>query len=174
MLLAAPEGWASVFRFNRDRPRELNIWNVLDPIATSTINLWSALLIVAGTLIACWWMARFDPRSQAVAPAFLALLAWAFFLGKVYSPQYSLWIVALLAYVGASRPLAVAFMAVDVGYFAASFVVIRLGSVGASGWFFDQVLWPTMLVREGALLVVAGSALWLAGRTRPAAALNVT
>ena len=174
VFLATPDGWAHVFRFNRDRPRELNIWNAFDPIATSSINLWSAVLLVVGVLLCIGWIARSPSPAAAVAPTFLALLAWAFFLGKVYSPQYSLWIVVLLAYVGASRALSISFIAVDVAYFVCSFVVLYLGGVGASDWFFDQVLWPATLVREAALVGVAGWGLWAAGRRDPSGALQMT
>ena len=174
VFLAAPDGWAHVFRFNRDRPRELNIWNAFDPIATSTVNLWSAVLLVVGVVVAVWWVARARDPASALAPTFLALLAWAFFLGKVYSPQYSLWIVVLLAYVGAARSLSISFIAIDVVYFTCSFVVLYLIGVGASDWFFDQVLWPAALVREAALVAIAGWALWSAGRSEPAEALQMT
>jgi hypothetical protein len=173
VMLAAPEGWAYFFRFNRDRPRELNIWNAFDPIATSTVNLWSGVLLLAGVVVAVWWTARAPRPPAAVAPAFLALLAWAFFLGKVYSPQYSLWIVVLLAYVGAARALTISFIAVDVAYFVASFVVLYLVGVGASDWFFDEVLWPAALIREAALVGVAVWALRRAGRSEPVQALQV-
>ena len=173
ILLAAPDRWMHVFIFNRERPREVNIWNAFDPIATSTINLWSGILIVIGVAVAIWWVIRAAAPAEALAPTFLALLAWAFFLGKVYSPQYSLWIVVLLAFVGASRALSISFIAVDVGYFAASFAILHLATVGASDWFFDQVLWPAALVREAVLLVVAGWALRQVGRTEAAGALKV-
>jgi uncharacterized membrane protein len=173
ILLAAPDRWMHVFRFNRDRPREVNIWNAFDPIATPTINLLSGILVVIGVAVAIWLVARAPASGSVVPAAFLAVLAWFFFLSKVYSPQYSLWIVVLLAYVGASRALSLSFIAVDVGYFVASFVILHLATVGASDWFFDQVLWPAALVREAALLMVAAWALRAAGRDEPAGALQV-
>jgi uncharacterized membrane protein len=173
VFLAAPDGWAHVFRFNRDRPRELNIWNAFDPIETATVNRWSAVLLVAGLLVAVVCVAAWSKRARPVAPVFLALLAWAFFLSKVYSPQYSLWIVVLLAYVGVSRALSISFIAVDVVYFIASFVVLYLiGNQELSGWFFDEVLWPAALVREAFLAGLAAWGLWIAGRARPPEALE--
>ncbi len=86
------------------------------------------------------------------------MLTWFFFVGKVYSPQYGLWIVALLAVIGAAPALAVAWSAADLFCFAAGFVSLGLGKYGeeAQQWFADHGFLPATALREGMLLVVVG------------------
>ena len=90
------------------------------------------------------------------------MLAWFFFVGKVYSPQYGLWIVVLLALIGAAPTLAVAWSAADLFYFAGSFVTLELWRYGeeAQRWFADHGLLPATALREGMLLVVVGWCLY--------------
>ena len=90
-----------------------------------------------------------------------AALAWFFFTGKVYSPQYGLWIVVILAVVGASTALAVAWSMMDLAYFGVSFITLGLDHFGteAREWFVEYTLEPAAVLREGMLLLVA---LWCA------------
>jgi hypothetical protein len=165
------DGWRHFFALNRERPHELNLWNLFDGLGLSTdqVNLYSGLLLAAG-LIACAAIAGVArPRDSGRAgdtllPATLAAVGWFFFVNKVYSPQYSLWLVALLALCGAPPALAVAFWGVDVAYFVTSFVVIQLAVTGDpnSVWFGDQVLWPSMVVREATILAIVA---WAVART---------
>jgi hypothetical protein len=84
------------------------------------------------------------------------------FVGKVYSPQYGLWIVAMLAVIGAAPALAVAWSAADLFYFVASFVTLGLWKYGdeAQQWFADHGFLTATALREGMLLVVAGWCLY--------------
>jgi hypothetical protein len=80
------------------------------------------------------------------------------FRRKVYSPQYGLWFVVLLALIGAAPALAVAWSAADLFYFAAGFVLLGLWRYGedAQQWFADYGFLPTTALREGMLLIVVG------------------
>jgi hypothetical protein len=157
VLLLAPTGWWYFFQFNADRDREMNLWTFFDPswLSTAEINHVSALLLLWG-LGVLFLLQRRSP-SGAWLPAGCAMLAWFFFVSKVYSPQYSLWVVVLLAVMGASLALAVAWSAVDLLYFAGHFVWLGLIQYGdAQGWFVKHGLEPATVLREGMLLIVAG------------------
>lgn len=157
VLLLSPGGWWHFFAYNAERRGEIGLWALFDPawLSTDEINRVSVLLVLWGLVVLLVLQRRSPPGSWLLACP--ALLAWFFFLGKVYSPQYSLWIVVLLAVVGASAVLAVAWSALDVLYFAASFVMLGLVQYGdAAGWFLDHALEPAAILREGMLLVVIG------------------
>lgn len=163
LLLLAPEAWSHFFSFNAAREGDLNAFTLffgLEPSSVGTMNRLSFLAVAVGlaALLALQWRSE---RTDTWLLACPALLAWFFLWGKVYSPQYALWIVALLAVVGASTALAVAWSATDVLYFAASFVTLGLERFGeAQGWFVGHALVPSAFLREGMLLVVV---LWCAG-----------
>lgn len=72
----------------------LNIVSPLDGV----VGLGSELLFVAGYLYAIWlqWRGKLD-----IAQVSIALLLVFIATGKVFSPQYLIWLVPLLAYTGA-------------------------------------------------------------------------
>jgi uncharacterized membrane protein len=147
--------WAFLFRYNVQRPRAVNLWNLFDSLHWSThrINVLSAALLIAGlagVLLALRRGAGGSAGRAAIAPAFVAILAWSLFISKVYSPQYGLWIVAALAIAGAPVALLVAFAAADVAYYAASLEQLHL----QSHRFYDNVLLPSAGVRELILLAI--------------------
>jgi hypothetical protein len=68
------------------------------------------------------------------------------------------------AVVGAAPALAVAWSAMDLAYFAASFVTLGLLRYGdAAGWVVEHALEPAAVLREGTLLLVVG---WCSLRMR--------
>lgn len=169
------ESWLYFFRFNQNRPREVNFWNFFDPLRLSLeqINFWSAALLALGVLLisfVLWrgWRRAVGRPMDLLLPAALAAVAWFFWINKVYSPQYSLWLMALLALLAAPPALAVAFASVDLLYFAASFIVLYLDSSinPAKQWFFDQGVIHAMMLREAviaAIIVFALARLWRGG-----------
>lgn len=167
---ALREGWLYFFRFNQARPLELNGWTLLARwgLSTARINGTSALLLALGLAILALLIVVTRRRAGEEAGDLLLLatlvaLGWWFFVNKVYSPQYSLWLIALLALAGAPARLGAAFAGIDVGYYVASFIALRLGlqDSPATGWWHDRVLLPAMVVREASILVII---LWGARR----------
>ena len=157
LLILRPRAWLYFFETNRTRGREVNLWNFFDGwgFSTEQINAGSAVLLAVGLVMLM--LVQWRGISGAWLPACCAILAWFFFVNKVYSPQYSLWIVVLLAAIGAAPALAVAWSAVDLLYFAASFLILGLEQFGDPvGWFYIHGLFPAMALREGMLLIVAG------------------
>jgi hypothetical protein len=161
LLVVAPGAWWYFFQFNAERGREWNLWIFFDRFTLSAqqINLLSAALLAAGLVALLIMQWRAPPGAWLLACC--AAMGWFFFVGKVYSPQYGLWIVALLAVIGASAALAVAWSAVDLLYFGAGFVFLGLSQYGeAQQWFAQHGFVPATALREGVLLVVVGWCIW--------------
>jgi uncharacterized membrane protein len=163
------DSWLHFFRFNQQRPREVNFWNFFDPLQLTIpqINFLSALLLALGIaalllVMGYSWLRGSGRGRDLVLPAALAAIAWFFFINKVYSPQYSLWLAVLMALMAAPPTLMVAFAAVDIGYFAASFMILHLmtSQNPAKDWFYAQAMYPSMVLREAIILVIIGWAIW--------------
>ena len=177
------EGWRYFFRFNQERPREVNVWNLVElagiPLTTAQINRLSALLLLAGigaivaVMVAAGRRAgRTTPAGDRLLPAALSALGWWFFVNKVYSPQYSLWLLVLLALLGAPPALGVSFAAVDLAYFVASAATLYLAWSNSPVFdrFYQLALVPAMVVREGLILAIVVWAAWrVVHPTRPEA-----
>jgi hypothetical protein len=150
VLLLAPAGWWHFFGFNRTRGSELKLYTLFDAWQPSVpeINRWFLVLFAVGLLVVLG--AQWGRPRGSWLPACCAMLAWFFFASKVYSPQYSLWIVVLLAVIGASPALAVAWSAVDLLYFVAVFARLGLLQYGdAQGWFLEHALEPARCCARG-------------------------
>lgn len=101
VALAAPVGWLRFFELSRERPSD---WDALTSVAmrvtgwaptVATLNLVTAFVFVAGAAgIAA--VARRDPPGTWHLAA-LPLLAVFLLSSKVYSPQFSLWLLPLFA-----------------------------------------------------------------------------
>lgn len=162
VLLLAPAGWWYFFTFNARRERDWNLWMFFDPswFSTEEINRLVILLLLCGLVVLLLLQWRLSSRAEELCPTWLlagcALLACFFFVNKVYSPQYGLWIVVLLAVIGAAPALAVAWSAVDLFYFVAGFVTLGLWQFGedVQHWFVSHGYLPATALREGMLLIV--------------------
>jgi uncharacterized membrane protein len=126
----APGPWSTFFRFNTHRPAD---WDSLWFVACQRLHggtgcSWSpglvnilsaaALVVVAGVV----WFARRarDPDFPAWTFAFPLLVAFLL-TGKVYSPQYSLWLLPWFALALPSPGLFIAFELADVAVFLTRF-----------------------------------------------------
>jgi hypothetical protein len=199
--LAVRDGWKWFFTYNSQRDAGASLWTLIPHVhlAISTVNALSAGLTALGLLAVMLAMARTGGGAETGAGAvpeagrgtetatgtggggrqrsplpigLVAIVAWFFFVNKVYSPQYGLWVVALLALAGAPTALVVAFAGVDVFGYMASFMTLNLATNHPAAFadFNAQVHKPAIALRELALLaVVAWSASRLVGLGRPRA-----
>jgi hypothetical protein len=112
------KGWTWFFQYNEKRPPEISVYHYLSPsdLGTAGVNRVSAIalgaIVVALLLVTARRFAAERSRSVLV-PAFGAAMLGFLFVNKVYSPQYTLWVMAVLALLGAPLALAAAFAAVD-------------------------------------------------------------
>ena len=86
---------------------------------------------------------------------------------KIFSPQYAFWIVFALALLRTPWPLGTALMAVDIGHFAVSFLILyssRFNSGELIGWENAVLRTPLELARNVLVLVAIGYAVFTADR----------
>jgi uncharacterized membrane protein len=159
-MLLAPAGWWYFFAFNAARATDWNLWTsfvrIFFDLSTPEINLLSALLVLGGlvTLFVLQWRLPSSLGYRAWLPAGCAMLACFFLVNKVYSPQYDLWIVVLLAVMGAAPALVVMWSAADLVYFTV--VINWLRPDTNQQWFITNVLVPATALREVGLIIVIG------------------
>ena len=133
-FLAAPSSWLTFFRFNSQRCADFDslwaigwrVWNGLRDLpgggcpTTHRVNIASALTF--GALVALVWFLKARrwpdfPRWTLAFPIVVVFLL----TNKVYSPQYSLWLIPLFALALPSVRAFVAFSLADVGVFVTRF-----------------------------------------------------
>jgi hypothetical protein len=128
-MVPAFERWAEVFRFNAERPVDWgSLWFVgchaltgsLDCEPVRLVNALSVILFAAGAV----WVWRAKVAREPAVPRWtlgLPLIVLFLLTTKVYSPQYSLWLIPWFALVLPDLRLFVAFEAADVAVFATEF-----------------------------------------------------
>jgi uncharacterized membrane protein len=170
VAIAAPTGWWEFFRLNSERGADpdslynvvagLTGWSGFDGVLApgqppTVLNAVSAVLFALCCLAVAALVVKAPRRPRFAAVAFLVVAAFLL-TNKVWSPQYSLWLVplAVLAY-PRWRPL-LAWMAVDALVWAPR-MYYYLGT-DAKGlpapWFYGAVLLRDLAVVAIAVLVV--------------------
>lgn len=155
----APEGWGAWIDLNRDRSVD---WDTLwyaalqvgaAPLETSTTNALVAVTVVGGWVVIAWAGRRRAPSELwlLVVP----MLIWLLVAGKVYSPQFSVWLLPVLVLTKVDARLLWAVLAVDAAVFLTRFPF--LGSI--DGYEPSLPYWPfglAVAVRAVLLVVVIG------------------
>lgn len=170
VAIAAPDGWHEFYRRSRNRPADWDsLWAAADRLGaglltTTTVNAAVAVLLVAGgtlILVAGWRRLPPDRRHQLALP----LVAWFLVTGKVWSPQFSIWLLPLFALAWPGWAWWGAFAAADVAVtltrfpYLAGFVDGGLAGAWPPGPFTAAVLVRTVVV------VGAVAAWWRTTRT---------
>lgn len=135
LAFVAPEGWSRFFEVNRERGASWStLWAVADQLGgvaldRQALNRASALAFAAGALAVLVIGLR-RRRPATTWTLLLPLLAWFLVTNKVFSPQYDLWLVPLLALLlPRVAPFGV-FVVADLAVFAAEFGYLG----GRAGW----------------------------------------
>ncbi|HEX6262567.1 MAG TPA: glycosyltransferase 87 family protein [Actinomycetota bacterium] len=154
--LLAPERWSIFFRFSAERPADWDsLWHVTQrhlswPGSTEAVNLLSGLAF--GALAAGLWLAASRTRPGFPAWTFGFPLLVAFLItGKVYSPQFSLWLLPWFALALPHLPTFLAFSAAEVAVFVTRFRWFAEMAGQESGvpfWAFEAAI----LVRAAVLV----------------------
>jgi uncharacterized membrane protein len=126
VMLRAPDGWAEFLRLNRERPADWDsLWFYAQQtwgatLEVSRLNLLTAGLFVAGcAAIIAIGQRRLEPSEQW--RLLLPVLCWFLLTNKVYSPQFSIWLLPLMA-LALPRPATfAAFAMADLFVFAIRF-----------------------------------------------------
>lgn len=125
LALWAPQGWDTWLHLNSDRAVDWDtLWYLAlqlgaPPMGHAATNGLIALTVAVGWgLIA--WGGRHRPAEELWTLA-LPLLVWFLLAGKVYSPQFSLWLLPLMILLAVRARLLVAFLAADTAVFLTRF-----------------------------------------------------
>jgi uncharacterized membrane protein len=104
ILLLYPRGWSEFFRLNTTRGAgvdslyrvisDFTVWNGFSSV--ETLNTVSAALFAAAC-VAIAWVVLAAPRRPRLAQVCFLVVAVFLLTNKVWSPQYSLWLVPLAA-----------------------------------------------------------------------------
>lgn len=166
VALAAPESWLRFFELSRERPSD---WDALTTVAMSvtgwapdipTLNLVTAVLFVAGAVAVATVAVRRDPPATWHL-ASLPLLAVFLLSSKVYSPQFSLWLLPLLALAFPGWWAWAAFAVADLAVTATRFPYLaNYVDGGVPGAWPEEPFTTAVAVRAVVLAVVA----WLGWR----------
>jgi uncharacterized membrane protein len=150
-----PSGWWEFFRFNGARPADWDSgWILLcrhlsTCVPTKLINLFSIVLFVA--LVSWVWTAKRRrepdfPRWQLVFPILVLFLL----VGKVYSPQFSLWLLPWLVLVLPGPRRFLAFEAADLAVFLTRFSFF--GDLTGVGGLPRGAFETAVVIRAGVLI----------------------
>lgn len=157
--ILAPERWSFAFRFSSERgPTAGTLWHVGcralggegDCLSVGLVNALSLTLFVLGGGVV-WFVAR----NRAAATAWtlgLPLLVLLLLTSKVYSPQYSMWLLPWFALVLPDLRLFVLFEIADLAVFFAEFSWI--GAIASEPTPSILPLGMAVLARAGVLVAV--------------------
>ena len=170
VAIAAPTGWWEFFRLNSERGADpdslynvvagLTGWSGFDGVLApgeppSVLNAVSAVLFALCCLAVAVLVVKAPRRPRFAAIAFLVVAAFLL-TNKVWSPQYSLWLVplAVLAY-PRWRPL-LAWMAIDaLVWVPRMYYYLGTDAKGLPApWFYGAVILRDLAVVAVAVLVV--------------------
>ncbi len=161
VFLASPSGWLYFWQFNIDRGADLgSIWYVMSLAGIPVPNpgMWSLLLMVLGCLgiAALIFLAPRRPRVGQVAFLVVALFL---IVNKVYSPQYALWLLPLLALARPTWREWAIFNVAEIAYYFAIWGHLA-GTLHPGDGGPDRVYWLAVFLRIGVsvwLMVVVGN-----------------
>ncbi|AHI02113.1 glycosyltransferase family 87 protein [Kutzneria albida] len=125
-VLAGPEGWAASFQFQQQRPVDItanSLWfwgfrPYSDPSShgfQAAVNAWSPLLVVLSFAVALavgWWRYRRE-GVYPLLPVCASMLCGFLLLYRVFSPQYTLWLLPFFALVPVRWGWFVGFLVTD-------------------------------------------------------------
>jgi uncharacterized membrane protein len=155
--IAGTAGWWEFFRLSGARPADWDsVWSIGCRLAGCDQvipTIWLNALAAAVTVTAVWAAWTLKRRREPTFPRWqLAFPALVIFLlaGKVYSPQFSLWLLPWFALVERDLRRFVAFEVADVAVFLTrfSFFGELTGAGGTPRWVFE-----TAVVVRAAVLV---------------------
>jgi uncharacterized membrane protein len=162
-ILVAREEWWTFFKFNSQRGADFDsLWaiscgrvfvGIFDASCPSVplLNVMAGLLFAALAALTYWFTVRRNPNFPHWTFAF-PLVVLFLLTSKVYSPQYSLWILPFFALVLPNRWLFAAFTVTDMAVFVTRFS--WLGTLeGLAG--FSEEAFQTAIVLRALVLITA-------------------
>lgn len=151
VFLATPSGWLYFWQFNVARGADLgSIWYVLSLAGYPVQNpgVWSFVLMFLGCLgIAA--LVFLAPRRPRVGQVAFLVIALFLVVNKVYSPQYALWMLPLLALARPTWREWAIFNGAELVYYFAIWGHLA-GTLHPGDGSPDGVYWAAVFLRAGA------------------------
>src|SRR3954465_1680968 len=164
----ARRNWLWFFEYNSGRDNEPSLYTLFGAGRRDAIPLASGML--AASVLVCVFVFALSRRGLRVRAPIAAVMLVFFFFTRVWSPQYWLWIFAVLALAGAPTWIAAAASGAAVIDYIAAFGLLHLSAAGdyaQATWFYREVFIPDVAIR---CAVLAGSAIWAFRRAFPSQA----
>ncbi len=165
VAMAYYDGWWKFYSFSIDRPTERStVWAIAKTLVTDGTNptdatYWVppgsavALALIAALLLVAWLGLYAPVKPRLAQLAFLTVLAFLL-TTKVWSPQYSLWLVPLLALARPRWRLSLVWQFSEIAvWFMTLTLLLGLGTP-AHGVGYGAVI-VVLLIRDGLLLGLA-------------------
>ena len=165
LALAYRHGWWEFYRFSEKRPTERStFWAIFKTLGAGNSNptdavYWVppgsavALALVAGILIVVWLGLNAPVKPRLGQLAFLIVLAFLL-TTKVWSPQYSLWLVPLIALARPRWRLTLVWQFVEILVWIATLTLLLGYDVSSHGVSYGWLM-LVLLIRDGLLLAIA-------------------
>jgi len=154
-VLVAPGEWWEFFRFNGTRTPDFDsAWYIAcrhlpsTCMSISNVNMLALSAFLAASFVAIWWKMRRHPTFPRWSIA-LPLVICFLLTNKVYSPQYSLWLLPLFALTMPHVRRFVAFEIADLAVFVTRFWFFGTYTgvmVLPQQWWFEVALGARALV----------------------------
>ncbi len=159
VAVVAPDGWLRFLELNRERIADWDsLWRIVGgrvglDLAVPTLNLVTAGLTVLGVVVLLVLTVRWDPPARWHLVA-LPVVTWFLLVNKVWSPQFSLWLLPLLALATPSLWGLLAFFAADVAVTMTRFPYLG-GFVGLEDAGSASAFETAVVVRAVVVAVIA-------------------
>ncbi|MFL6161942.1 MAG: glycosyltransferase family 87 protein [Jatrophihabitantaceae bacterium] len=166
IALAWTSGWKEFYSFSERRPAEAStFWAMLKHFYPGTFGnpadsgwtppgLTVAVVLLLALAVVAWLALTVPVRPRLAQLAFLTVLAFLL-TTKVWSPQYSLWLVPLVALARPRWRLALIWQAAEIAVWVATLLWLLSGSDPNKAMTYEGLTW-ILLTRDAILLVLAG------------------
>jgi len=161
VFFASPSGWMYFWQFNVDQGADLgSIWYVMSLAGIGVPNpgMWSLILMMLGCL-GIGALIFLAPRRPRIGQVAFLVVALFLIVNKVYSPQYALWLLPLLALARPTWREWAIFNVAEVAYYFAIWGHLA-GTLHPGDGGPDRVYWLAVFLRVGVslwLMIVVGN-----------------
>jgi uncharacterized membrane protein len=166
VALAWTTGWKEFYTFSESRPAEAStFWAMLKHFYPSTFGSaadsgWTppgaavAIFLIIALAAIGWLALTVQTRPRVAQLAFLTVAAFLL-TTKVWSPQYSIWLVPLLALARPRWRIALIWQASEIAVWVGTLLWLLGGSDPNKALTYEGLTW-LLLIRDGVLLTIIG------------------
>jgi uncharacterized membrane protein len=160
------KGWREFYSFSSSRPAEAStFWEMLKQYYPGQFGSpgssgWTppglaVSFVLAVALAAVGWLALTAPSRPRLAQLVFLSVAAFLLTTKVWSPQYSVWLVPLLALARPRWRLAIVWQFTEIAVWIGTLLWLLSGSNANQAFTYEGLTW-VLLIRDAVLLVLVG------------------